>query len=473
MIKRIKERIKMVELPVGLVAQVEELLTKQEKVLVSWVTKIELLNPLMIFKQGKGVYSTKRFFWQNPSKKVTLVGLGSTNQFCSNKGITSYQGVHEFNQQLKKQTATNQKRRATGALLFGGFDFDPERGESKEWQDFQSAFFYLPTYLVTVLSEETYLTINFYVDSQTDLHQKANEFFGKWEELLEEQIVPKAAKAVVTNKTELATTEWIQAVDETVELIKQSTTLQKVVLSRQLLVEHDSVVDVEDVLERLMMTQQNSYFFVLENKEKAFIGATPEQLLAAENQHYYSACVAGSAPRGKTKAEDQVIGEALLKDHKNTHEHHLVVEMISETLRTLTMDLNVSGNPTLLKNRDIQHLFVTVEGKRQATVPFLMAVKAMHPTPALGGLPRNEALAVIREKEPYHRGFYGAPIGWLNQDDEGEFAVAIRSALLMEKQSILFAGCGLVAGSKSAEELIETRIKFQPMLRALGGLDHE
>ena len=84
----------MVELPVGLVAQVEELLTKQEKVLVSWVTKIESLNPLMIFKQGKGVYSTKRFFWQNPSKKVTLVGLGSTNQFCSNKGITSYQGVH-------------------------------------------------------------------------------------------------------------------------------------------------------------------------------------------------------------------------------------------------------------------------------------------------------------------------------------------------------------------------------------------
>lgn len=463
----------MVELPVELVEQVEVLLTKQEKVLVSWVTKIDSLNPLTIFKKGQKQYSTKRFFWQNPTKSLTMVGFGSTTKFRSNEGLGSYQQVHEFNQQLKKQTATNKDKRATGALLFGGFDFDSERGGSKEWQEFQSAFFYLPTYLVTSLSEETYLTVNFYVDSQANLFQVANEFWEKWVQLSQEGCPAKKEPIKVTNKTELATTEWQKAVDETVELIKQSRTLQKVVLSRQLLVEHASAVVVEDVLDRLMTTQQNSYFFVLENKDKTFIGATPEQLLAADNQYYYSACVAGSAPRGKTEKEDKAIGDALLKDHKNTHEHHLVVEMISDTLRTLTTNLKVSGNPTLLKNRDIQHLFVTVEGEKQTAVPFLMAVKAMHPTPALGGLPRKEALSVIRAKEPYHRGFYGAPIGWLNQEDEGEFAVAIRSALLMGTQSLLFAGCGLVAGSKSAEELIETRIKFQPMLRALGGLDHE
>ena len=132
------------------------------------------------------------------------------------------------------------------------------------------------------------------------------------------------------------------------------------------------------------------------------------------------------------------------------------------------MDMTVPDRPRLLKIRDIQHLYTPVEGQLNQDATILQLTKSLHPTPALGGVPRTEALAAIRKYEPMNRGLYAAPIGWLDAEGNGEFAVAIRSAALLSDKAYLYAGGGIVADSEPQSEYEETLVKFRPMLRALG-----
>jgi len=159
----------------------------------------------------------------------------------------------------------------------------------------------------------------------------------------------------------------------------------------------------------------------------------------------------------------------LLHDHKNLFEHELVVSMIEDALRPYCTDINIPAEPVLMKMPDIQHLYTPVRGKANEGFSILNVVENLHPTPALGGVPTKAALSIIREKEHMDRGFYAGPIGWTDYKGNGEFAVGIRSGLINRDKAYLYAGCGIVSDSVSEEELKETRIKFQPMLKATGG----
>ena len=122
-----------------------------------------------------------------------------------------------------------------------------------------------------------------------------------------------------------------------------------------------------------------------------------------------------------------------------------------------------------MKIRDIQHLFTPVEGQLEQWIDIFSLVQALHPTPALGGVPTDISLDIIRNKEGMDRGYYAAPIGWTDTAGNGEFAVAIRSALLEGEQAYLYAGGGIVADSEPTKEYDETWVKFRPVMRALGG----
>lgn len=147
--------------------------------------------------------------------------------------------------------------------------------------------------------------------------------------------------------------------------------------------------------------------------------------------------------------------------------------MIAETFRKNCVEMKIPDGPRLLKIRDIQHLFTPVEGQLNNEATILQLTKHLHPTPALGGVPRKEAMTAIRKYEPMNRGLYAAPIGWLDAEGNGEFAVAIRSAALLKDKAYLYAGGGIVADSEPQSEYEETLVKFRPMLRALGGQVHE
>lgn len=244
---------------------------------------------------------------------------------------------------------------------------------------------------------------------------------------------------------------------------------EKVVIARMLELVLQEEVSSTAVLHSITNEQQQSYHFGLENRDTLFFGATPERLIEIKNGQAYSACVAGSIRRGDTAVEDRILGEELLRDRKNREEHQYVVDMISAIFNRLSEDVSIPKTPRLMKVRDIQHLFTPVQGSVGEDTDIFSFIQSLHPTPALGGVPTNIALDMIRQEEGIDRGNYAAPIGWTDAAGNGEFAVAIRSALLAGNKAYLYAGGGIVADSDPQSEYAETWVKFRPVLRALGG----
>jgi len=199
----------------------------------------------------------------------------------------------------------------------------------------------------------------------------------------------------------------------------------------------------------------------------SFVGATPESLVRVAGGSLCTAAIAGSAPRGSTPAHDQELARRLLESAKERREHAFVVDAIRSELAPICEDLVVAPGPELMRLENVQHLVTHVRGRCRDGSGVLELAARLHPSPAVAGQPRAEAMRAIAEIERLDRGWYAGPIGWCDAAGDGEMAVAIRSALLRGNEARLYAGAGLVAGSEPAAELQETRLKMQPMLSGL------
>ena len=275
-------------------------------------------------------------------------------------------------------------------------------------------------------------------------------------------------KPEVVSIEELSKEHYMETVADVTKKINNGEA-EKVVIARSVKLNFADEVPAVTALHHISNEQQESYHFGLQKDGQLFFGATPERLIEISNGRAYSACVAGSIRRGKSAAEDRELGDELLEDRKNREEHQYVVNMISQVFKTFCTDIKISKVPKLMKVRDIQHLFTPVEGKVEQGTDIFSLVQALHPTPALGGVPTDIAMEMIRSEENMDRGYYAAPIGWTDTAGNGEFAVAIRSALLDGDSAYLYAGGGIVADSEPDKEYDETWVKFRPVMRALGG----
>jgi isochorismate synthase len=245
--------------------------------------------------------------------------------------------------------------------------------------------------------------------------------------------------------------------------------MEKVVLARAVRLEADGTLDVPAALTRLSETYPSCTIFAIARRERTFMGATPERLVRLERGQLQATCLAGSSRRGANLEEDLRLGWDLLTSEKDLGEHAVVVRVLSEALGDLCERMTAPKQPRLLTVANIHHLFTPVCGVLAEGKTLLDAVERLHPTPAVGGAPREPALRFIRECEELDRGWYAAPVGWLDREGEGEFAVALRSALVDERQATLFAGCGVVADSDPVQEYAESRVKLHAMLAALTG----
>jgi isochorismate synthase len=180
--------------------------------------------------------------------------------------------------------------------------------------------------------------------------------------------------------------------------------------------------------------------------------------------------LAGSAARGQGEAEDALLAQTLLGHPKERDEHAAVVDRLRDTLGDLCEGLHVSEVPVVMRTVDIQHLHTAMHGRLREPTTILEVAGRLHPTPAVAGLPVDAALDWIRSAEALDRGWYAGAVGWVDRGGDGEFAVAIRSALVTGQTAFVFAGCGIVAGSDPEREYEESQIKMRPMLRALGAL---
>jgi menaquinone-specific isochorismate synthase len=167
--------------------------------------------------------------------------------------------------------------------------------------------------------------------------------------------------------------------------------------------------------------------------------------------------------------EDRLLAETLFDSHKEREEHRFVIDQIRRKLEPIMPELGIPHEPHILKLKNVQHLRTPISGKLKNGENVLDLVQLLHPTPAVAGTPTNHAMAVIRKLEPHDRGWYSGPVGWIDPKGDGDFFVALRSALVKEGESHVFAGGGIVSESLPDQEWLETELKLQPIITALSG----
>jgi isochorismate synthase len=244
--------------------------------------------------------------------------------------------------------------------------------------------------------------------------------------------------------------------------------LDKVVLARRVDLRSPLELDVPNALRRLAVSAPESTTYAFRRGARTFLGATPERLARTDGRRFRTVAVAGTIERGADTAEDDRLAAALLASEKDREEHAIVVAAIRDELAPLADRLEVAPQPGIMRLRFVQHLVTEISGTLRDAHGLLALVERLHPTPAVGGEPRDLALALLDEHEGFDRGWYAGPIGWLGTDGDGELCVALRCGIVDRTRATLFAGCGIVADSDPDREWEESRIKLRAVISALG-----
>ena len=242
--------------------------------------------------------------------------------------------------------------------------------------------------------------------------------------------------------------------------------LQKAVIARDIEVRAEDPIDVHAILLRLRSSFGSSYRYCIKN----MIGASPELLVSVQNTTVRSHPLAGTAPRTGDPTTDEKLAEELIASTKNQIEHRVVIDMVHDTLLPYCSYLDWEAEPSIVTVANVQHLGTTIEGALTEPCAHVFSlVRALCPTPALGGSPSSVALPLIEKVEGLDRGYYGGAVGYTDASGNGVFAVTIRCAEMSadKRTARLFAGGGIVGDSDPYVELAETQAKFQAMLSAI------
>lgn len=441
-------------------------------VLVSQVLQVGAVDPLSFYAAGSSLYNNDRTFWADPENDTTIVGLGTLKAFQANE--ERFQTIERDWKKFLEHSLIEgaPSRPGVGPVLLGGFSFDPDAANTENWSGFPEGGMVIPKLMLTKAGDDLWLTLNAVVDESDQADELSDQLLHHYNRILD--MMPSEQGDSTTNFTveEIEPEQWKNTVRSAAANIRDGK-LEKVVLAREIKLRSEEPFSSSKTLLKLKEQQSDSYLFAFNYNDKCFIGASPERLVKRDGQQVYSACLAGSIDRGDTDSEDKELGNELLHDNKNRIEHDLVVRMIRTAMEEECEFVQVPSTPELYKTPHIQHLFTPVVARARKGTSLLRMLERLHPTPALGGYPQHQAVKEIRRVEGMDRGWYAGPVGWIDYQDNGEFAVAIRSGLLKGRDASLFAGCGIVGDSDPHSEYEETKMKFKPMLAALGGSQYE
>ena len=240
--------------------------------------------------------------------------------------------------------------------------------------------------------------------------------------------------------------------------------LSKVVLARDIDGRVPDDADLRSLIGALALGYPDCWTFSVDG----FIGSSPETLVSVDNGSVSARVLAGSAARGTDERSDQDAATALATSAKDQDEHRFAVQSVLASLRRHSPDATASELPFTLKLPNLWHLASDVDGDLVDGSTSLDLIASLHPTAAVAGTPRADALQLIDELEPFDRGRYAGPVGWVGADGDGEWAIALRCAQVSADGRITaYAGAGIVAESVPERELLETRMKFRPIIEAL------
>ena len=464
-----------------------------------WVARVSLARSIDILRCYARCGDRDRFFWERADSGERFVAWGRVDE-TESAGSERFRDVEVWAARIRSRLHWVGAARCDAApVFFGGFGFDDDVTPASEWKNFPAARFVLPA------------AIGEFRDGRARWITLARVEPGVDADSVETELAGRLAQACAFSATQsdaqpgsdspaidvLAVADWpsgpeyrvrsdrahavfLAQVDRALEDIAAGG-LEKVVLARSLQVDHDGEVDIPGLLGRLRELYPSCTLIAMGRGEDTFLAATPETLVRVAGDRVETAALAGSAPRGRTPEEDAALASALQSSAKEQVEHAHVVEALARVLAARCAELEMDDTPGLRRLFGIQHLETAVSGRllegEAGRDVVLELVAALHPTPAVGGVPHAHARDWLRRFEGLDRGWYASPIGWLDAAGGGDFCVALRSALIRSGSSEsgraatgrawLFAGAGIVEGSVPAQELTETRIKLRALLAPL------
>ena len=341
----------------------------------------------------------------------------------------------------------------TGAIAVGGFAYRPDRDPAGPWSGFPALLLRVPALAVTRVRGRSYATA-LTADAEALLELSATGIRA-----------PAARKLEVTVvRNPMA---WTAAV-ATASARLRAGDAAKVVLAREVLARGDGVVSAAMVARSLRAAYPSCFTYLITGADgTAFAGASPELLVRRSGDRAFAQPMAGSVARGATEVEDERLARQLEDSAKDAVEHRIVSEFVVDALRPFARSV-AARKPEVVRFTNIQHLATSVSAElTQPPADVLELAAALHPTPAVGGWPRDAADALIDELEGMERGWYAGAVGWIDSRGDGEFAVALRCGLLWEDGARLYAGVGVMPDSDPARELEETELKLKALLTAL------
>ena len=339
------------------------------------------------------------------------------------------------------------------AVAVGGFAYHPDREPGGAWSGFPALLFRVPALAVMRRRGRTFVYAA--TPEAADLLDLA----------------PNAVRAPAAHHLDVTPVRnplaWTAAVQSAAARLRAGEA-EKVVLAREVVARGDGVISAGMVARGLRAAYPSCFTYLVSGADgTAFAGASPELLVRRSGSRAFSQPMAGSVARGASDAEDDRLAADLTASDKDLSEHRLVSRFVVEALRPFAAAIS-SHEPEVVRFTNIQHLATSVEAElKDPAADLLTLASALHPTPAVGGWPRDRADALIDELEAMERGWYAGAVGWMDRSGDGELAVALRCGLLWEDGARLYAGNGMMPDSDPARELAETELKLKALLTAL------
>ncbi|PSB01457.1 isochorismate synthase [Merismopedia glauca] len=443
---------------------------KEQSKIISISLEVPAIDPLVILEK-MAQPERLSFYWEQPEKSEAIAAIDAVT-YLTVAGDSRFQAAEEFMAEcLEKTTIVGDKNhRWLEPLFFCIFTFLDR--VTQPHPPFLPATVFLPKLQVFRRGNTGGLVANLKVDKKTNIDALTKQ---TWQQF---QLVKKQGNSVGNRLTKSSYKPSIQIVDResdrfksgvnsALELIKNNQ-ISKIVLAHCIEVIVSEKISVVECLNKLRDRHPDCYIFAANNgKGQVFLGASPERLISIKNGQLIADALAGSAPRGKTPTQDAEFANLLLSSEKERREHHAVLEFITDRLQKLGLTPQAAEVPQILPLANIQHIWTPIQAQVTPKVHPLQIISLLHPTPAVAGTPTKIACQHIRRFEPFERGLYAAPLGWINHQGDAEFIVGIRSALVEGDRAKLYAGAGIVAGSDPEQEFAEIQLKLQPLLKAL------
>jgi len=407
--------------------------------------------------------SENSFYFSSAENQFSFIALDQVFNIVEN-GQARFISTDKKLKEIANKFISNWSNQSL-PLFVGGMKFTVEHSDD-DWKNFSDSTWLVPEIMFCKVQEKTFLIYNYFAEQGLPKTRLSKKFSKKLESLLNITEDRNNSLPKITNSSGLSPKDkkkWKQIIIQALEKINHDE-IKKIVLARKVELVLSEEINLTNSLKTLRSSYPNCCVFAYHKGNSTFFGATPELLARISNHKIEVDAIAGSINRGATDDEDKKLETILLNNKKDLDEHQYVRDHLTNALKNFGDNISFNKTPSVKKLKNIQHLLTKITAELKDTSRIMSILSELHPTPAVCGFPKDAALNLIKKIENQKRGLYSGIIGWFNLNNEGEFAVSIRSAVTRGNKLSAFAGNGIVEGSEPDDEFEETEMKLKPIL---------